>query len=82
MTQTWIVFKINNQTVSQITGDAGTIRVSAWKSVLAYQHGVTEAEVKVSSTDELVKIQSQKSITSSELISDLKIEMTRNTFKN
>jgi len=82
MTQSWIVFKINNQKVSQITGDAGNLRVSAYKGILARQHGVTEAEVKISSIDEQVKIQTVNSIVSSELVSNLKVEMTRNIFKN
>lgn len=85
MTQTWIVFKINNKVVDQMSSGAGEHKVKAFRTCLAYQHGVSEGEVHLGlQSQSIQRIQNQtvSLIVSSKLVSSLKVEMTRNIFKN
>ena len=79
---TWIIFKIKDKKVDQMSSGAGVHRVVAFRSCLAFQHGVTVAEVHLELEDQQTGIQNQNSVVSSELVKNLKGEMTRNVFKN
>ena len=78
----WIIFKIKNKRVDQMSSGAGEVKIKAFRTCLAYQHGVPEAEVHLELENQRAGIQNQNSVTSSELVKRLKVEMTRNVFKN
>ena len=75
MTQTWIIFTIDDQQVYQIEykGCTGQDLIDGYKSMIAGEYKVQEAEVKVSFKDDL-KTEDQMSlkprITSSELVKE------------
>ena len=86
---TWIIFKIKDKKVDQMSSGAGVHRVVAFRSCLAFQHGVTVAEVHLELEDQHTciqkpagSIQNQNSVVSYEMVRNLKGEMTRNVFKN
>lgn len=65
MTQTWLIFQINNQSVYQIqyNGCTGQDTIDAYKEMLAREYKVNEDEVLVKFDDELV-MTTQKPVSS------------------
>ena len=85
MTQTWIVFSVNNQKVHQMNynGHLGQDVVDATKMMVAGEHRVSERDVKVSFEDELdTRNQKKDTRVSSELVKVLKDELKKIERKN
>jgi len=85
MTQTWIVFKIGNHKVHQMSdsGSTGEDMISATKTMVAGEYKVSEDDIKISFADEEVKPQSHKdTVVSSELLRTVRIGMTKKEIKN
>jgi len=77
MSQTWIIFTIDDRQVYQIEyrGCTGQDTIDGYKSMIAGEYKVSDRDVKVSFTDDLIKnqktrLKTKEKIISSKLIRD------------
>jgi len=77
MNQTWIIFSIDDQQVYQIEykGCTGQDVIDGYKSLIAGEYKIQEADIKVSFKDDLkeaqkMSLKTKKRITSIELVRD------------